>query len=129
MLRRLLLAVLVGLGFAAPAATWAASGGGHVTAPRSLALQGRSQIPARHERSGFAGLGASGVYSTLLSGTFESPAPDTENGLVVPPPPFCYPPMAPPHRCVRPVLIHLMPSRPVKNLPRVVYGTPFQCAG
>jgi hypothetical protein len=128
-LRKVLFWVLVGIGLAAPAATWAASGGAHAMAPRSFGLQVHPQIPARHERPGFAGLGASGVYSTLLSGTFESPAPDTEAGFVVPPPPFCYPPMAPPHRCVRPVLIHLVPPRPVKNQPRVVYGTPFQCAG
>lgn len=125
---KILLTTLVGLVLAAPGAAWAASGGGHAMAPGSFRLQARPQALVRHERPGFAGLGASGAYSTLLSGTFESPPP--EAGLAVRPP-FCYgmPPIAPPPRCVRPLLIHLVPQHPAKNLPRVVYGSPFDCAG
>jgi hypothetical protein len=129
-LGKILLTTFVGLALAAPVATWAASGGGHAVASRAYGFQARPQAFVRHERPGFAGLGASGVYSTLLSGTFESPPPDTGAGLVVPPP-FCYgmPPIAPPPRCVRPLLIHLVPPHPAKNLPRLVYGIPFNCAG
>lgn len=133
----MLVASLVALGLAAPTLSRAASGGRHPVMmhsfglPRSFGAQGevRSRISAARERRGSGGLGASGAYTTLLSGTFESP-PDTGPGFVVPPP-FCYgmPPVAPPPRCVRPLLIHLVPPHPAKNLPRLVYGTPFECHG
>ncbi len=127
---KIVLATFVGLSLATPAAAWAASGGGHAMAPRSFGLHARPQAFARHERPGFAGLGVSDAYSTLLSGTFASPEPEAEAGVIVPPP-SCYgmPPIAPPPRCVRPLLIHLVPPHLAKNLPRVVYGTPFDCAG
>jgi hypothetical protein len=129
-LRRIVLAALVGLGLAAPVATWARSGGEHGMGPRVFGMQEQARGRLRHQ-PGFAGLGASGAYSTLLSGTFVSPEP--EAGLVVPPPfyPYYYaaPAYAPPPRCVRPLLIHLVPSHPAKNLPRLVYGTSFDCAG
>ena len=125
---KILLASFVFIGLAAPAATWAGSGGGHFMAPRSFGFQARPQAFARHERRGFAGLGASGAYSTLLSGSFPSAEPEAEPGVIVPPP-FCFGMAPPPPRCVRPLLIHLVPPQPAKNLPRVLYGTPFDCAG
>lgn len=128
---KILLMMLVGLALVFPGATWAASGGGHgAVASPSFGLGARPQAFARHERPGFAGLGASGAYTTLLSGTFELPPQDTGPGFVIPPP-FCYgmPPVSPPERCVRPLLIHLVPPHPAKNLPRLVYGTPFECHG
>jgi hypothetical protein len=129
-LGKILPSILVGLALATPGTTWAAPRGGHAMAPRPFNLGARPQAFARHERPGFGGLGASGAYTTLLSGTFESPPPDTGPGFVVPPP-FCYgmPPIAPQERCVRPLLIHLVPQQPAKNLPRVVYGSPFDCSG
>jgi hypothetical protein len=135
-----LVASLVALGLAAPTLSLAASGGGHPVMMRSFGLsrsfgargEVHSRISAARERRGFGGLGASGAYTTLLSGTFPS-APDAEGGMIVPPP---YPPYyvvqyvpAPPPRCVRPLLIHLVPPHPAKNLPRLVYGTPFECHG
>jgi hypothetical protein len=128
---RLSVAILIAL--ATPAA--AASGGGHgarsfAMPARSFAIETRAQ-PAR-ERQNFAGLGASGAYTTLLSGTF--PTAPYEGGVVVPPPypPYYvvqYAPPPPAPRCVRPLLIHLVPAHPAKNLPRLVYGTPFDCPG
>jgi hypothetical protein len=127
-LSKLLLAAFIGL--ATPAAAWAASGGGHGVPPHSFGAPAHAQAFAGHRLPGFGGLGGSGAYTTLLSGTYESAPEDMGPGLL-PPPPFCYgmPPIAPPERCVRPLLIHLTPSHPAKNLPRVVYGTPFNCAG
>jgi hypothetical protein len=130
----LCIAILAGL--ATPVMTWAASGGAPAAHPfaiprRSFAIETRAQSGL--ERQKFEGLSASDAYSTLLSGTFPV-APDAEGGTFVPPP---YPPYyvvqyvvsPPPQRCVRPLLIHVGPSQPAKNLPRLVYGTPFDCAG
>jgi hypothetical protein len=130
----LCIAILIGL--AAPVATWAASGGANgahswALPQRSFAIEARAQ--SGHERQNFAGFGASDAYSTLLSGTLPLVPPDTDAGTIEPPP---YPPpyyivqyASPPHRCVRPLLIHIAPRRPAENLPRLVYGTPFDCAG
>jgi hypothetical protein len=128
---RLFAAILFGL--ATPAA--AASGGGHgahsFTMPvRPFAIETAAQ--SAHESQHFAGLGASGAYTTLLSGTF--PTAPYEGGVVVPSPypPYYlvqYVPPPPPPRCVRPLLIHLVPAHTSKNLPHLVYGTPFDCPG
>jgi hypothetical protein len=113
---------------AVPAVILASSGGHEM---RSAATPVHAQAP--HERRNFAGAGANGTESTLLSGTLPA-APDEEEGTVVPPPP--YPPYPYPYYaqyvprpCVRPVLIHIAPPRPAKNLPRLIYGVPFDCTG
>lgn len=127
---RLSVALLIGL--ITPAA--AAAGGGQgahsfVMPARSFPIEIAAQ--SAHEPQHFAGLGASGAYTTLLSGTF--PTAPYEGGVVVPP---LYPPYyvvqyvpPPPPRCVRPLLIHLVPAHTPKNLPHLVYGTPFECPG
>jgi hypothetical protein len=132
---KLCLAIVLGL--AAPAAAWAASGGGHGFASgRPFAVSQRpfvTEMRAQplNERQHFAGLGASGAYTTLLSGTF--PTAPYEGGVVVLPPNVPYyvvqyaPP--PPPRCVRPLLIHLVPVHAATNLPHLVYGTSFDCPG
>ncbi len=125
---RLSVAILIGL--ATPAA--AASGGGHgahsfAMPARSFAIETSAQ--SAREPQHFAGLGASGAYTTLLSGTF--PTAPYEGGVLTAYPYYLvqYAPPPPPQRCVRPLLIHLVPAHAPKNLPHLVYGTPFDCPG
>ncbi|HKH81808.1 MAG TPA: hypothetical protein VKA03_09425 [Methylovirgula sp.] len=122
---KLLLASLIGLGLGLPESF--AATGGHAMAPRVMGMQppARPQALAR-QRPGLAGLGASGAYSTLLSGTFEWPSAGEEAGFVVPPP-FCGFPVVVPRPCIRSLLIHLVPPHHPK-LPRVVYGSPYTCS-
>lgn len=132
------LAVLIGL--AGPAA-WAGSGGHGrpvlaMQPHTSVAPMGREASRQRPRFGGFGALGSSGAYTTLLSGTFESgPTPEDETGAIFPPPlpyggyAYYLVPQPAPHHCVRSLLIHLTHPLPVKNLPRVIYGEPFDCAG
>lgn len=127
----MLLASLMSFGVALPSGAATGSRGAH-----SFTLSRTAHAQARHGRPGFGGLGASGAYSTLLSGTFPS-APDAEEGFpeggfpppyaeARPPAFYLVPAVAPPQPCVKPLLIHLVQPRHTK-LPRVVYGSPFTC--
>jgi hypothetical protein len=128
---KVLLASLIGVGVAGLPESFAASGG-HGMAAHFVGVQRPTppQVVARHERPGFGGLGASGAYSTLLSGTFEVPSAGGAGGeeeFAGPPLPFYgWPVVAPPAPCIRPLLIHLVRPHPVK-VPRIVYGSPYTC--
>ncbi len=124
-------ALLIGLATPAAAAGGSGGHGAHAFAmsPRSFPIEINAQ--SAREPQHFAGLGASGAYTTLLSGTF--PTAPNEGGVVVAPPYLPYyvvqyvPPASP--RCVRPLLIHLVPAHAARNLPHLVYGTSFDCPG